>query len=148
MAIPQPPFKVDAASTSSPSPLLQTASSSSSVPSERSTFFHALSPFANVYNGFVRWKRSLDLPSPGTVENLQKEVKSAYAFISSLFGCFLRECLTNTRTETLDTHLTNFMFDGARADLTKGLSMHNVPEILLITGIQIPQYLEIPASKA
>lgn len=40
----------------------------------------------------------LGLPNPGTAEGLQKEVKS--------------------------THLTNFIFDGARADLTKGLSMN------------------------
>jgi len=44
-----------------------------------------------------QWRKALDLPNPGTVENLTKEVKS--------------------------THLTNFFFDGARADLTKSLSM-------------------------
>jgi len=44
-----------------------------------------------------RWRNDLGLPHPGTVENLQKEAKS--------------------------THLTNYSFDGARADLTKSLSM-------------------------
>jgi len=55
-------------------------------------------PFANVYNRFASWRKALDLPNPGTVENLQKEVKS--------------------------THLTNFFFDGGRADLTKSLSVN------------------------
>lgn len=99
MAAPQQPFKLDTTASSSASP----ASSSSSPSSERSTFFHVLSPFANVYNGFARWKQSLELPSPGTMENLQKEVKN--------------------------THLTNFMFDGARADLTKGLSISPVFQV-------------------
>lgn len=31
--------------------------------------------------------------------------------------------------ETTDTHLTNFFFDGARADLTKGLSMEPVFQV-------------------
>ncbi|TFK76429.1 hypothetical protein BDN72DRAFT_755451 [Pluteus cervinus] len=54
------------------------------------------SPLVNIYDRLAQWKQSLDLPSPGTVENLQKEVKT--------------------------THLTNFAFDGARADLAKTLS--------------------------
>ncbi|KAL0946880.1 hypothetical protein HGRIS_013046 [Hohenbuehelia grisea] len=56
------------------------------------------SPFTDVYARFSQWRTDLGLPHPGTVENLQKEVKS--------------------------THLSNFMFDGARADLTKSLSMN------------------------
>ncbi|KZV80308.1 hypothetical protein EXIGLDRAFT_704122 [Exidia glandulosa HHB12029] len=44
------------------------------------------------------WRASLDLTNPGTVENLQKEVKN--------------------------THLTNYIFDGARADLSKTLSVN------------------------
>ncbi|KAJ7582689.1 eukaryotic porin-domain-containing protein [Mycena floridula] len=53
-------------------------------------------PFSKLYNRFSGWRASLGLPSPGTVENLQKEVKS--------------------------THLTNYIFDGGRADLTKTMS--------------------------
>ncbi|OBZ69074.1 Mitochondrial import receptor subunit TOM40 [Grifola frondosa] len=56
------------------------------------------SAFANLYNRFATWRKALDLPCPGTVENLQKEVKA--------------------------THLTNFFFDGGRADLSKNLSMN------------------------
>jgi len=63
------------------------------APSKKSTF----SPLANTYSRFASWRAALGLPNPGTVENLQKEVKS--------------------------THLNNFIFDGARADLMKGLSM-------------------------
>ncbi|KAF7793067.1 hypothetical protein EIP86_004173 [Pleurotus ostreatoroseus] len=55
-----------------------------------------LTPLSDLYHRFSAWRKNLDLPAPGTVENLTKEVKN--------------------------THLTNFFFDGARADLTKGLS--------------------------
>jgi len=58
----------------------------------------AFSSLTNIYSRFSAWRDSLGLPNPGTAENLQKEVKS--------------------------THLTNFIFDGARADLTKSLSMN------------------------
>ncbi|KAF7322987.1 hypothetical protein HMN09_00078400 [Mycena chlorophos] len=54
-------------------------------------------PFANAYDRFALWRKDLGLPSPGTVENLQKEIKN--------------------------THLSNFIFDGGRADLTKSFSM-------------------------
>jgi mitochondrial import receptor subunit TOM40 len=39
------------------------------------SFFNPLSPFHNVYNRFARWRADLDLPQPGTIENLQKEIK-------------------------------------------------------------------------
>ncbi|KAA1471162.1 hypothetical protein DENSPDRAFT_775873 [Dentipellis sp. KUC8613] len=69
-----------------------------SVPSSsKSSGFAPLSPLANVYRRFADWRTSLGLPNPGTVEGLGKEVKN--------------------------THLTNFFFDGARADLMKGLSL-------------------------
>ncbi|CCO31036.1 Mitochondrial import receptor subunit TOM40 AltName: Full=Mitochondrial import site protein ISP42 [Rhizoctonia solani AG-1 IB] len=58
----------------------------------------AASPFVNTYSRFASWKADLGLTSPGTVENLQKEVKM--------------------------THTTNHIFDGARADLSKALSFN------------------------
>jgi len=74
------------------------SSSSSAYPvPPSSSYFPGLGPLGAVYNRFYQWRASLSLPNPGTVENLQKEVKN--------------------------THLTNFFFDGARADITKGLSM-------------------------
>ncbi|KAJ7774596.1 eukaryotic porin-domain-containing protein [Mycena maculata] len=63
----------------------------------RYSYFAPVSPFFDAYDRFSLWRADLGLPHPGTVENLQKEAKS--------------------------THLTNFIFDGARADLTKSLSM-------------------------
>ena len=39
------------------------------------TSFSPLSPFINVYNRFARWRSDLDLPQPGAIENLQKEIK-------------------------------------------------------------------------
>jgi mitochondrial import receptor subunit TOM40 len=55
-------------------------------------------PLVNTYTRFEKWKDSFGLYQPGTAENLTKEIKQ--------------------------THLTNFLFDGARADLTKGLSLN------------------------
>ncbi|KAF8654079.1 hypothetical protein AX16_003612 [Volvariella volvacea WC 439] len=65
-------------------------------PSKNLGAFAFLSPFANAYDRFSQWRTDLGLSNPGSVENLQKEVKT--------------------------THLTNFMFDGGRADLAKVLS--------------------------
>ncbi|KAG8929616.1 translocase of outer mitochondrial membrane [Tulasnella sp. 419] len=70
-----------------------TASSSSSG---LSAFSSVASPLTNAYAKFSNWRASLGLSNPGTVESLTKEVKQ--------------------------THLTNYIFDGARADLTKQLS--------------------------
>ncbi|EPQ58732.1 hypothetical protein GLOTRDRAFT_27444, partial [Gloeophyllum trabeum ATCC 11539] len=70
--------------------------SSSTKSSAWSPFYSAVSPFTRTYDRFSQWRSDLALPCPGSVENLQKEVKS--------------------------THLTHFIFDGARADLTKTLS--------------------------
>ena len=39
------------------------------------TLFNPLLPLSNVYNRFARWRTDLDLPQPGSIENLQKEVK-------------------------------------------------------------------------
>ncbi|RDB21047.1 putative mitochondrial import receptor subunit tom40 [Hypsizygus marmoreus] len=60
------------------------------------SYFNPISPFTDAYDRFAQWRTDLGLPHPGTVENLQKEVKA--------------------------THLSNYIFDGARADLTKSLS--------------------------
>jgi len=68
------------------------------IGSSHSSYFPTLPQWANVFHRFSKWREVLDLPNPGTVENLQKEVKT--------------------------TQLTNFAFDGGRADLTKSLSMN------------------------
>ena len=39
------------------------------------SYFNPVSPFFNAYDRFASWRRDLGLPQPGTVENLQKEVK-------------------------------------------------------------------------
>ncbi|OCH95051.1 hypothetical protein OBBRIDRAFT_788787 [Obba rivulosa] len=57
---------------------------------------HLTSPWTSWYHRFASWRRALDLPNPGTVENLQKEAKL--------------------------TSLNNYFFDGARADINKTLS--------------------------
>ncbi|EJD52967.1 hypothetical protein AURDEDRAFT_142053 [Auricularia subglabra TFB-10046 SS5] len=65
-----------------------------------------------------QWRASLDLPNPGTVENLQKEVKN--------------------------TELNNYIFDGARADLSKTLSGQPVFQVThsfaLASQVAMPSY--------
>lgn len=38
------------------------------------------SPITNAYNNFSAWRSGLDLPQPGNVENLTKEIKSMFGF--------------------------------------------------------------------
>ena len=80
------------------------------------------SPLTNFYNRFVSWRRSLELPNPGSVENLQKEVKSKGS------SQYIYRCISNHST---DTHLTNFFFDGGRADLSKSLSVNPIFQVAL-----------------
>jgi len=50
---------------------------SSPAPEPRKSFIYIpFTPFFNIYNRFSQWRSDLGLPNPGTVENLQKEVKS------------------------------------------------------------------------
>ena len=74
------------------------------------------SSIARAYDRFFAWRTGLGLPQPGNVESLQKEIKSA----SNLFTIAFFACPDIPSA----THLTNYMFDGARADLTKSLSMN------------------------
>ncbi|KIY43543.1 mitochondrial import receptor subunit tom40 [Fistulina hepatica ATCC 64428] len=62
------------------------------------SFFSPFAPVVDAYDRLSQWRADLGLPSPGTVENLQREIKT--------------------------TLLNNSVFDGARADLTKNLSMN------------------------
>lgn len=43
------------------------------------SYWIPLSPFNDMYDRFSQWRADLGLPHPGTVENLQKEVKSEYS---------------------------------------------------------------------
>lgn len=81
----------------------------------KSSYFNPLSPFTDAYDRFSRWRADLGLPHPGTVENLQKEVKGTYSNEGS-------GAVSTDKVLILATHLSNYIFDGARADLTKSLS--------------------------
>ena len=63
---PQKSFSLDVPVTSSPS----TSSKILSHP--------ALAPAVALYTRLAEWRASLGLPSPGTMENLTKDVKSEY----------------------------------------------------------------------
>jgi Eukaryotic porin. len=80
-------------------------------------YFTPIAPFSNAYDRFAQWRANLGLPNPGTVENLQKEVKSAHT--KSVEVAYVL-----TWFKFLATHLSNYVFDGGRADLTKSLSMN------------------------
>jgi hypothetical protein len=84
------------------------------------SYLSSIIPGMSLINRFSRWREQLDLPNPGTVENLQKEVKSTSSQRS--LHCLLPPRLTSSCR--LATHLTNFIFDGGRADLTKSLSVN------------------------
>jgi len=75
-------------------------------------------PIASTYTSFETWKERFGLFQPGTTENITREVKQ--------------------------THLTNYLFDGARADLTKGLSMNPAFQVThsfsLASQAQPPSY--------
>ena len=53
---------------------------------KKSTLLTAFSPLANAHSRFSSWRTALGLPNPGSVENLQKEVKSQYFIFRRLFG--------------------------------------------------------------
>ena len=57
-----------------------------SAPSKNSALFSAFTPLASVYSRFSGWRTALGFPNPGTVENLQKEVKSEHFVIHHLLG--------------------------------------------------------------
>ena len=40
-----------------------------------SSSFNPFSPLTNAYKRFAKWRTDLGLPQPGTIENIQKEVK-------------------------------------------------------------------------
>lgn len=78
------------------------------------SYFNPVSSFFGTYDRLTRWRADLGLPYPGSVENTQKEVK----------GILIPHLLSPSSSliRYIATHLTNYMFDGARADLTKNLS--------------------------
>lgn len=47
--------------------------------------FGLLSPLQNAYSRLARWRADLGLPQPGSVENLQKEVKGICLIYSLVF---------------------------------------------------------------
>ncbi|CAO1613201.1 unnamed protein product [Sympodiomycopsis kandeliae] len=60
-------------------------------------------PISHAISSLQASREKLNLPNPGTIEHLTREVKG--------------------------THLTNFIFDGARADLTKALSINPIFQV-------------------
>ena len=76
----------------------------------------AFSPVTNVFNRFASWRASLGLTSPGSIERLATESKS-------MLSCYYTAYDLNTNMFLLiDTIISNPL-DGARADLSKILSV-------------------------
>jgi hypothetical protein len=67
-----------------------------SAPSKSSTHFPVFSPFANAYSRLSSWRAALGLPNPGSVENLQKEVKSEF-FVDCRSFCAVSDKVTQQR---------------------------------------------------
>jgi mitochondrial import receptor subunit TOM40 len=57
-----------------------------SAPSKNSALLSAFTPLASAYSRFSSWRTGLGFSNPGTVENLQKEVKSEHFVIYHLLG--------------------------------------------------------------
>jgi mitochondrial import receptor subunit TOM40 len=106
------------ASSSVPESLVPPQPAPSASPAVAPSYFRPISPLWNALDRFNQWRADLGLPHPGSAENLQKEVKGACFFLPTRLSPLL------TRPSCPGTHLTNYMFDGARADLTKSLSMN------------------------
>jgi hypothetical protein len=74
------------AAASHEKPLSPDSYTETPVQPKKSTLFSAFSPLANAHARFFSWRTALGLPNPGTVENLQKEVKSEYFILGKLLG--------------------------------------------------------------
>ena len=62
-----------------PSPPVSSSSSlASAIP--------GVAPLSDLFHRFSSWRKALELPSPGTVENLTKEVKSMLDMLSARFA--------------------------------------------------------------
>jgi len=103
-------------------------------------------PLVNTYSKFESWKSGFGLYQPGTVENLTREIKRTSYSPSGPDRCQSHPWprpLVYTFLLT-ETHLTNFLFDGARADLTKGLSLSPAFQVThsfaLASATQPPSY--------
>lgn len=140
-----PPSGQESLGTNAPSPFLPEKSSPAypSAPAPSSSRFGlgflnpVVQPFANAANSIGEARAKLGLPNPGTVEHLQREVKSAchLSLFLPLSACLDRAVPPSSlHTDTPfssppGTHLTNFMFDGARADLTKAFSINPIFQV-------------------
>ncbi|KAH9811263.1 eukaryotic porin-domain-containing protein [Melampsora americana] len=84
--------------TSSNSSASQTLDSFNTPTINKSNLVNSFSPLNNFLNRISSWRDSLNLPEPGTYEQVGREIKGV--------------------------HLTNYIFDGARAELSKALSLN------------------------
>lgn len=78
-----------------PAPAIKDSTLSPPASSSSSSLLSAFAPVTNAYNRLAEWRRALDLPQPGTIENIQKEVRSAFVFLFFGFplgtGCMLTD---------------------------------------------------------
>lgn len=111
---------------------LQPVASTSSVPLEkglapepsRSSSWlpdhPAFSPINRAIDRFAKWRQDLNLPDPGTYENVGREVKRASS-PSKRTDKVRADTTTDSRAVT---HLNQYAFEGARAELAKSLSLN------------------------
>jgi mitochondrial import receptor subunit TOM40 len=82
------------------------------------SIFAPTSPVGSIYHRINDWRISLDLPNPGTTENLGREAKR------ESLSCKRSIKMLNALGRSTVTHLSNYLFDGARAELNKQLSIN------------------------
>lgn len=81
--------------------IIMSAAPISEKPSTRPlpAYLAPVSPLVGVYNRFNYWRTALELPNPGSAENLQKEVKSACRMhLTATHRCELSTLPAQTRT--------------------------------------------------
>jgi len=113
------------------------------VPSKNSTLFPSFSPLANAYSRFSSWRSALALPNPGSVENLQKEVKSELFAVCKSVGGNLYVYHSNTsdqfhlRRRASRPHERTFYGPGfpGHPFLSAGLAIHS-PNLLIWRAVR------------
>jgi mitochondrial import receptor subunit TOM40 len=81
--------------------------------------------WSNLYSRFAQWREELNLPNPGTVESLQREVKRPSISPLLLLGPFAYFFVYLSPV----VHLASYAFDGGRADLNKSLSINPIFQV-------------------
>lgn len=109
--------------------------SETSAPSKSS--FPVFSPLVNAYSRLSSWRAALGLPNPGTVENLQKEVKSEFFYRLQVGS----GCLTGWYSNAFDQLHLRWRASGPYEGTVDGSSFPSYPFVPIGLAIRTPELL-------